>query len=65
MAGLGVAVVSRRAVATEVQSGRLKALRVAGLPLTRGLFVVRDRRRAVPTAARLLLDLCPPTITGS
>jgi LysR family transcriptional regulator, low CO2-responsive transcriptional regulator len=57
LAGMGIAVVSRRSVEAEVRAGRLKALRVAGLSLTRGLFVVRDRRRALPTPAQLLLDL--------
>jgi DNA-binding transcriptional LysR family regulator len=57
LAGLGVAVVSRRAVEAEIRAGRLRALRLTGVPLTRGLFVVRDRRRALPTAAQLFLDM--------
>jgi DNA-binding transcriptional LysR family regulator len=65
LAGMGVAVMSRRAVDAEIRAGRLKTLRVAGLPLTRGLFAVRDRRRVLPTAAQLLLDMCPPVTAGS
>jgi DNA-binding transcriptional LysR family regulator len=56
-AGLGVAVVSRRAVEKEVKAGHLRALRVAGLSLGRDLFVVRNRRRALPAPAQLFLDL--------
>ena len=55
--GLGLAVLSTRTVAREIQSGRLHAVAVAGLPLAREMFVVWDRRRALPIPARLFLDL--------
>ena len=55
--GLGVAVLSRKAVARELAAGTLHALRLRGLALHRNLFVVRDRRRAVPTAASVLLQI--------
>ena len=55
--GLGVAVLSRKAVHRELDAGTLHAVRVTGLPLDRDLFVVRDRRRALPTAAHLLVQL--------
>ena len=58
--GLGVAVLSRHAVRREVRSGALHALRVAGLPLTRDLFVTWDRRRVLPIPARLFLDMLGP-----
>src|SRR5262249_31424538 len=66
--GLGVAVLSTRAVEREVRAGQLRALKVAGLPLAREMFVVWDRRRALPTPARLFLDLlepCPHAGAGS
>jgi hypothetical protein len=50
-------VLSRRAVRKEVRAGQLKPLRVEGLVLSRDLFVVRDRRRVLPTPAQIFLRL--------
>lgn len=58
--GLGVAVLSRHVVRREVEAGRLAALQVTGLALTRPIFAVWDRRRPLPIAARLFLDLLDP-----
>jgi DNA-binding transcriptional LysR family regulator len=58
--GLGLAVLSTHAVQEEVRSGKLHALQVRGLPLVRDMFVVWDRRRALPIPARLFLDLLEP-----
>jgi molybdate transport repressor ModE-like protein len=57
LAGLGAAVLSRRAVEADVRAGRLAALTVDGLPLARDLFLVRDRRRVLPTPAHLFMRL--------
>jgi DNA-binding transcriptional LysR family regulator len=58
--GVGLAVLSEHAVRQELDAGKLHALRVAGLPLKRKMFVVWDRRRALPIPARLFLDLFEP-----
>jgi DNA-binding transcriptional LysR family regulator len=58
--GLGVAVLSRRAVQKELRAGRLKALIVDGLTLDRDIFLIRDKRRVLPTPAQLFLDLVKP-----
>lgn len=58
--GAGLAVLSRRAVEKEVRAGELKAVRVDGLNLDRDLFIVRDRRQALPAPARLFLNLVTP-----
>lgn len=58
--GLGLAILSTRAVEKESRSGELHALTVVGLPLVREMFVVWDRRRALPIPARLFLDLLEP-----
>jgi DNA-binding transcriptional LysR family regulator len=58
--GLGLAVLSDQAVQKELQAGQLHALRVTGLPLERQMFVVWDRRRALPIPARLFLDFVAP-----
>jgi DNA-binding transcriptional LysR family regulator len=55
--GLGVAVLSTLAVKKELLSGRLQALQVKGLPLERDMFVIWDKRRALPIPARLFIDL--------
>jgi DNA-binding transcriptional LysR family regulator len=60
--GLGLAVLSTRAVEKELQAGQLHAVRIAGLPLAREMFAVWDQRRVLPIPARLFLDLlehCP------
>jgi DNA-binding transcriptional LysR family regulator len=58
--GMGLAVLSAHAVEKEVRAGRLHALGVTGLKLGREMFVVWDRRRVLPIAARLFLDLLEP-----
>ncbi len=45
-AGLGAAVLSLRAMRTELRAGALKALRVEGLSMKRRFYLVRDQRRA-------------------
>jgi DNA-binding transcriptional LysR family regulator len=55
--GLGLAILSKRAVGKEIQGGELRALKVARLPLLREMFVVWDRRRVLPIPAQLFLDL--------
>jgi len=55
--GIGLAVLSTQAVAKELRSGQLRALRVRDLCLKRKMFVVWDRRRVLSIPARLFLDL--------
>jgi len=58
--GVGLAVLSCHAVRKEVKSGRLHALRVAGLALKRDIYVVWDGRRVLSIPARLFLDALDP-----
>lgn len=51
--GLGVAVLSTYAVEKEIDAGQLHALRVTDLQCDREMFVVWDRRRVLPAAARV------------
>jgi molybdate transport repressor ModE-like protein len=60
MAGLGIAVLSRWVVQKEVEAGQLRALKVTRLALDRDIYVVRDRRRALPMPANLFLNLLKP-----
>jgi len=54
--GLGVSILSSRAVDTELKTGILKALRIQGLPMYRNFFLIRDRRRVVSPLCQALID---------
>lgn len=54
--GHGIAVLSKRAVQRELESGELLALDIKGVQCVRELFVVHDRRRVTPLPARLFLS---------
>jgi DNA-binding transcriptional LysR family regulator len=54
--GGAVAVASNLSVRQELADGRLRALRIAGLPLERTMFVVTDRRRALSATAQIFLQ---------
>jgi DNA-binding transcriptional LysR family regulator len=58
--GLGLAILSTRAVSKELRAGRFRALSINDLDLTREMFVVWDRRRALPIPAQLFIDLLAP-----
>jgi DNA-binding transcriptional LysR family regulator len=55
LCGLGVAVLSEYAVRKEVGAGRLHALAVTDLRCDREMYLVWDRRRALPLTARTFL----------
>jgi DNA-binding transcriptional LysR family regulator len=63
--GMGVAVLSQRTVHNEVESGKLHALPITGLDLTREMFVTWDKRRVLPIPAQLFLDLLGAARHGS
>jgi DNA-binding transcriptional LysR family regulator len=55
-AGLGVSILSARAIDTELKTGILKALRVKGLPMHRSFYLVRDRRRIASPLCQAMID---------
>lgn len=57
---IGLAVLSRRAVAREVKARQFKALYVTGLTLDRDIYLVHDRRKPLPRSARLFIALVNP-----
>lgn len=58
--GLGLAVLSAYTVHKEIQAGLFHVLSIAGLPLSRELYIVWDRRRVLSIPARQFLELvCP------
>jgi len=50
-AGIGAAVVSRRAVAEELAAGTLETIAVKGLKMTRDIYLVRHQRRSLSPLA--------------
>ncbi len=55
-AGLGVSILSRRALGTEIRAGILKTLRVKDLPMFRSFYLIHDQRRAASPLCRLVAD---------
>ena len=55
-AGLGVSILSSRALVTELKAGTLKALKVKGAAMSRYFYLIRDRRRTMSAPCRALLD---------
>jgi DNA-binding transcriptional LysR family regulator len=55
-AGLGLSILSARAIETEVQAGLLKALKVQGLAMSRSFFLIRNKLRVASPACRAMLD---------
>ena len=54
--GLGVSILSSRALDTELRTGILKALKVRNLPMTRSFYLIRDRRRTPSPLCQALID---------
>jgi DNA-binding transcriptional LysR family regulator len=53
---LGVSILSQVAVAAELQSGSLKALKVKGLSMKRSFYLISNRRRTVSPPCQAFLD---------
>jgi DNA-binding transcriptional LysR family regulator len=64
-AGLGVSILSSRAVDTELKTGILKALRVKGFSMVRRFYLVRDKRRTVSPLCQALLEFLLETASGT
>lgn len=55
-AGLGVSILSSRAIETELETGSLKALQIKGLYLLRKFYLIMDKRRTVSPICRAMVD---------
>jgi len=55
-AGLGISILSSRAVETETKAGILKTLKVKGLSMSRSFYLIRDKRRVASPLCRAMLD---------
>ncbi len=54
--GLGVSILSSRALNTELRTGVLKALKVIGLSMSRQFFLIRDKRRTASPLCKAMID---------
>ncbi len=54
--GLGVSVISNKAIATEVKAGALKSIRIKDLPIKRKFYLISDRRRASSPLCKALMN---------
>jgi DNA-binding transcriptional LysR family regulator len=55
-AGLGISILSSRALDTEIRTGVLKTLKVKGLTLSRSFYLIRDRRRIASPLCQAMID---------
>src|SRR5262249_46887030 len=63
--GVGIAILSIYAVQKELRAGQLLALQVSDLHCDRDMFIVQDKRRAMPFPARLFLNFLETHLIAS
>jgi DNA-binding transcriptional LysR family regulator len=63
-AGLGISILSSRALDSELQSGALKALNIEGLTMNRTFYLIRDRRRISSPLCQAMQDFLKATQDG-
>ena len=61
--GLGLSILSSRAIDTEVKAGLLKALKVKGLSISRNFFLIRNKLRIASPACKAMLDFLLTTVS--
>jgi len=55
-AGLGISILSSRAVDTELETGILKALKIKGVQMSRSFYLIRDKRRIASPLSQAMID---------
>ena len=55
-AGLGVSILSARAIDTELKAGLLKSLKVKGLSMSRNFFLIRNKLRIASPSCQAMLN---------
>ena len=61
-AGLGVSILSSRAIETEIKAGMLKTVKIKGMPqMTRAFYLIRDKRRTASPLCQAMLDFLRKT----
>jgi DNA-binding transcriptional LysR family regulator len=59
--GLGISILSLRAIDTELKTGILKALKIENLSMQRNFYLIRDKRRHVSPLCQAMLDFLAST----
>ena len=54
--GLGVSILSKRAIDTELRAGLLKALKIKGLPISRNFFLIQNKLRIASPSCQAMLN---------
>jgi len=54
--GLGLSILSKRAIETEVKAGLLKALKIKGLSISRNFYMIRNKLRIASPSCQAMLD---------
>jgi DNA-binding transcriptional LysR family regulator len=60
-AGLGLSILSARAIETEVKAGLLKALKIRGLSMSRAFFLIRNKQRIASPSCQAMLNFLTTT----
>lgn len=60
-AGLGLSILSIRALETEREQGILKTLKITDLPMSRIFYLIRDKRRTTSPLCQALMDFLKST----
>jgi DNA-binding transcriptional LysR family regulator len=63
-AGLGISILSSRAVETEVKTGILRTLRIKGLRMMRSFYMIRDKRRIPSPPCDAMIRFLLSTVAG-
>jgi DNA-binding transcriptional LysR family regulator len=60
--GLGLSILSSRAIGTELKAGLLKGIRIQGLSMTRNFFLIRNKQRIASPSCKAMLDFLLTTV---
>jgi DNA-binding transcriptional LysR family regulator len=55
-AGVGISILSIRAIETELAAGVLKSIKLRGIDMSRSFYLIRDRRRIASPPCQAMLD---------
>ena len=54
--GLGVSILSRRAIGAEIEAGLLKTVKISGVSMTRSFYLVRNKLRIASPACQAMYE---------
>jgi len=62
--GVGLSILSARAIETEVKAGLLKAIKINGLTMSRNFFLIRNKMRIASPACQAILEFLLASASG-